>query len=128
VRCAAGQGRSARASEKEYSQAIVDLARLCGWWVHRVHDARRSEPGWPDLFMIRRGVAVAAELKVHPRGLTEAQARTLTALGECGIETRVWTLPEDWEDVVATLSPDERAPRVVARLGPVAGTETGGRT
>ena len=60
-------------TEKGFMQAVVDLARLQGWKVYHTYDARKSEPGFPDLTMVRDGRLVFAELKTEKGKLTPAQ-------------------------------------------------------
>ena len=90
--------------EKGFEQAIVDLATLLGWKVHRVNNSRRSPEGWPDLFLVHpeRGEFFATELKSDGGRLTKAQGAWLDALGACNIETHVWR-PYDWKHVEARL-------------------------
>ena len=49
-------------SEKEFQHQVCQLARLCGWRIYHVHFSQRSEPGFPDLVLVRERV-VYAELK-----------------------------------------------------------------
>ena len=51
-----------------------------------------SGVGWPDLFMVKGGRAIAAELKVGRRKPTEAQLSWLEALADVpGVEAHLWT-------------------------------------
>ena len=68
--------------------------------VHHHHDSRRSEPGWPDLVLLKPGTPgvrarlIVAELKSENGKLTAAQQLWLNGLSEC-IQTYVWR-PADW--------------------------------
>ena len=39
-------------SEEDFRQGISEAATLQGWMVYHTYDSRRSNEGWPDLFMI----------------------------------------------------------------------------
>lgn len=97
-------------NEREWQAKVVDLARWAGWHVFHPYYSRRSEPGWPDLSMVRGDRLVFAELKTRTGRVTEAQHRVLGLLAATGAEVYLWR-PQDWTDVVRVL---ERA-RVPAR-------------
>jgi hypothetical protein len=83
-------------TERELQQAIVDAARWLGWLVYHTHDSRRSEPGFPDLVMVRAPRLVFVELKRAGGRLTDAQKEWLQQL-TMAAETHVW-FPDDWTD------------------------------
>ena len=60
-------------SEKELQQNVVQMARALGWLVFHPYSSQRSEWGWPDLAMARRGTVLFAELKSATGKLTPAQ-------------------------------------------------------
>ena len=74
-----------RMSERQLSAAIVEYAESQGWLVFTINNTKaaglrsHTGEGFPDLFMIRDEVIIAAELKVGDRELTEAQKRWLDA-------------------------------------------------
>ena len=84
-------------TEKQLQGAVVEYARLGGWLVCHTHDSRRSEPGYPDLCMVRDGRLVFAELKSAKGRTTTAQDDWLEALAEVGgcAEVYLWR-PDDW--------------------------------
>ena len=91
--------------EKTLQAFVVQAARSAGWAVYHTFDSRRSEPGFPDLVMIRGGRMIAAELKRHKKQPTEAQERWLNHFRQVsGAEVYVWT-PTDWVDrrIIETL-------------------------
>lgn len=89
-------------AEKLWQARVEQVARRNGWRVYHPHDSRRSEPGWPDLFAVRAGRAVAAELKTRGQP-TAAQQAWLADLDQVpGIETHVW-YPADEDEMQATL-------------------------
>lgn len=94
-------------SEREWQAQVVDAARLLGWRVYHTHDSRRSEPGWPDLALVRDRL-VMAELKTENGRVSEAQSDWLDALRAAGVETYLWR-PSDWDAVLATLQTKQPA-------------------
>ena len=94
-------------TEADFASAIVQLARLQGWFVFYVPDSRRSPAGWPDLTMLKRfgdtTRFICAEIKTQRGRLNAAQRRCLDLLKGCpGIEVYVWR-PEDFDRVVKVL-------------------------
>jgi hypothetical protein len=88
-------------TERGFQQAVVDLARRCGWQVYHTYDSRRStSDGWPDLFLchVGRRQALAVECKRQDGTLTPAQAVWLDTLQACGVECHVWR-PSDFETI-----------------------------
>jgi hypothetical protein len=89
-------------SERDWQQQCLDYARLMGWLVYHTFNSQRSEPGYPDLTMVRERV-VFAELKVGRGRVTHAQTRWLERLQRAGAEAYVWVGPTDWPLVQAAL-------------------------
>ena len=87
-------------TEKEWSQVVVDYARLTGWQVYRTWNSIHSPPGFPDLCMARGPRLVFAELKTERGKLSPAQIAWLDTLAAVpGIEVyRTWR-PSNWETV-----------------------------
>jgi hypothetical protein len=94
-----GDGRNV--TERQWQSQVVEAARLLGWRVYHTHDSRRSEPGWPDLALVRDRL-VMAELKTDNGRVSKAQAGWLDALRTANVETYLWR-PSDWDAVLATL-------------------------
>ncbi len=67
-------------SEKAFQRAVVEYARLAGWKVYHIHDSRRSESGFPDLVLARRGRVIFAELKTEKGRVKPEQREWLTQL------------------------------------------------
>lgn len=90
--------------EKDFQAAVVRLAKLCGWQVFHQYDSRKSEPGWPDLVLMRPPVILFRELKraLRPQAVTIPQRKTLRMLAQCGQDTAIWT-PADWKKIEETL-------------------------
>ena len=60
-------------SERDLQGHVLAIARVRNWLCFHPFDSRRSEWGWPDLAMARRGVVLFAELKSATGRLTPAQ-------------------------------------------------------
>lgn len=89
-------------TEKQWQKQVVELARTLGWTVYHTFDSRRSQPGFPDLVLVRDRV-IYVELKREQGKLTDAQAGWLDRLNRAGAETYCWR-PHDWEDAGMTLA------------------------
>jgi len=91
-------------SEKHFQQRVVDYARLRHWRVQTQWLAVHSPSGWPDVFMVRGGVAIAAELKIdgqEPRANQQAWLDELDAVP--GIVAVCWH-PSDWDQIKRALA------------------------
>lgn len=100
-------------TEKQLQAAIVKTARLLGWRVYHTFDSRRSEPGFPDLTMVRGRLLIFAELKTDKGKVSAAQEAWLDALISTGVGVALWR-PADWLDgtverVLRAEQPNERA-------------------
>lgn len=93
-----------QASEKAFQQKVSDYAREHGWRVYHTFKSASSEPGFPDLVMLRRGVERVAELKVQDNKPTKAQREWLNDYAEVGGQTYVhlW-YPDDWDEIQEVL-------------------------
>lgn len=89
-------------SEKDFMAAAIALAKRNGWIAFHTHDARRSEKGFPDLFLLRNNRALAIELKVHPKKPKPEQLFWVAAMNAAGIVALV-AYPEDWPKIVQLL-------------------------
>jgi VRR-NUC domain len=100
-------------TEKEFQQGVLDWARINGWLAFHAHDSRRSQPGFPDLTLVRGGLLMFVELKTASGRVSPAQQQWLAALSDAGCEVHVWR-PGDWgeiERVLARRAPAGRGPR-----------------
>ena len=93
-------------TEKAFQQAVVDLARLNGWLCYHTYDSRRSEPGFPDLVLLKGRWIIFPELKTEKGRLRPEQRTWLDALREVGIPAPIWR-PSDWKKIVATLERED---------------------
>lgn len=89
--------------ESEFQSLVVAEAKTRGWKVYHTFDSRRSEPGFPDLIMIRGRRKIAAELKMSGNKPTAAQLDWLSAFHRAGDEIAVW-YPHQWAEIVEALA------------------------
>ena len=89
--------------ERDFAQAVVDLAVWCGWRVYRTWNSRHSPRGFPDVVLVRPPAVVIAELKSDCGRVSPAQGDWLEDLAQCpGIEVYLWR-PADWDAIAARL-------------------------
>lgn len=50
-------------TEANFQRVIVEIAEANGWWVYHVYDSRRSNPGFPDLLLLRGATMLLLECK-----------------------------------------------------------------
>ena len=90
-------------TESELLAAVRAVAWRCGWLTYHTHRSDRSEPGFPDLCMVRGGRVVFAELKSEKGRVTRAQQTWLDGLEQAGMEVFVWR-PSDLDGIARLLS------------------------
>ena len=91
-------------TEAEFMAQIVQLAAMHCWMIYHTHDSRNSPSGFPDLFLVRGRVLIAAELKRSPKEKpTLDQKRWLAALNLAGVNCFLWT-PADWPEIEKVLA------------------------
>lgn len=91
-------------SEKDFQQQIVDLARTMGWRVFHVFDSRRSDPGFPDLVLVRGPVLLFLELKSERGRIQPEQAEWIAALKKAKIVEADIVRPNAWAQIEAVLT------------------------
>ena len=72
-------------SECEFMANVKQLARFFGWRVFHNFDARRSDPGFPDLICVRDGHLLFMELKTEKGKATPEQDAWLRELRNVAI-------------------------------------------
>jgi hypothetical protein len=91
-------------TEEQWLQQVRELARLKGWLNYHTRSSRRSDPGFPDLVLVRGHRLIFAELKREKGRVTSHQRAWLEAL-EQTIAAEVFTWrPSDWARVEETLT------------------------
>jgi len=80
-------------TEKDFQATVIALARTYGWIVGFTYDARKSEPGEPDLRMVHpdQHRVIFAELKTANGKLTKGR------LNKSG---RWMTGQDEWQDAL----------------------------
>lgn len=95
-----------RMSEKELLDNVRQAAKQFGWLAYHTHRSDRSEPGFPDLVLVKGTHLLVAELKREDGRTTPAQDEWLNAFR--GVTHRpdavVWR-PRHWvsRDIINTL-------------------------
>ena len=91
-------------SEKHFLLQVRELARLENWLSYHTYRSTKSEPGFPDLVLVRPPRVIFAELKTENGVLTWSQEVWLDRLARCegGLETYMWR-PSDWDQIVEQL-------------------------
>ena len=90
-------------SEREFQAQVIAAAEAMGWLCYHTHDSRRSQPGFPDLIMVRGYRMVALELKVGRNKPTVDQVRWLAALREVWRVDALVARPDDWDSLMELL-------------------------
>ena len=89
-------------TEKQFQMQIVMVAKANGWTVYHTYDSRRSEPGFPDLVLVRDRV-LFRELKTDAGRMSNAQEAWGQKLTEAGADFKVWR-PQDTPDIIKELA------------------------
>lgn len=95
-----------RVTERDWQQTITEAAQVLHWLCYHTYDARRSEPGFPDLICVRDGRVLAIECKTERGKTTPAQEAWLALLETVPGVTAMVARPSDWDRVEATLKGD----------------------
>lgn len=84
-------------TERAFQAQVISMAKMLGWMVYHTHDSRRSEPGFPDLVLVRERI-IYAELKTDKGRQSPEQLIWLSKLNQAGAETYLWR-PRDWDEI-----------------------------
>lgn len=92
-------------SERAWQQQVVDLALLNGYVVYHTYRSDRSQPGYPDLTLVRADPpdTLWVECKTMTGRLSPEQRTWLDTLTVAGNDAYCWR-PSDWDEVVARLA------------------------
>ena len=100
-------------TESDYMQTIIEAARVWGWLVYHAQNSLHSEPGFPDLVLVRPPQVLFVEVKGKLgrlrsgyQGATRwmpGQDEWLTALRACkDVKADVWR-PDMWAEIERVL-------------------------
>ena len=87
--------------ETRFQNQVLKLAKRFGWMAYHTYDARRSEPGFPDLVLVRERV-LFRELKTDTGSISKAQEAWGGALIKAGADFKVWR-PRDMQAIIKEL-------------------------
>lgn len=89
-------------SESALLSYVLEVAALRSWLAYHTRDSRGSNPGFPDLVLVRRPRLIFAELKSAGRYPTPAQRDWLLELEHVAesrpLEVYVWR-PADLDEI-----------------------------
>jgi hypothetical protein len=96
-------------TEKQFQEAVLEYAKLCGWRTYHPFDSRRSTHGYPDLTLVRDGTLIFAELKTETGRLSAAQCDWLEDLAAVSHGAAPWVIvrtwrPADWPEIERLLA------------------------
>jgi hypothetical protein len=93
-----------KADESGFMATVTRLARLYGWKVFHILDARKSEADFPDLILWRRGDftvrLIVIELKTETGNVTDGQEDCISAFQwHMGNVLASVKRPSDWPEI-----------------------------
>lgn len=77
-------------SEATLQTRVEQLARELGWIHYHTYNSRRSQPGFPDLVLVRRGRILWRELKTTHGKPSADQKKWLDALAVANADVGIW--------------------------------------
>ena len=89
-------------TEKQFQAKVLKIAKQTGWTVYHTYDSRRSQPGFPDLVLVRDRV-LYRELKTNTGKQSEAQKIWERSLLKANADFKVWR-PKDIDAIVKELT------------------------
>ena len=95
-------GMDIRITEKMFQQAVVDYARYRGWATYHTYNSRRSEPGFPDLVLLKGERLLFAELKTMRGRVSPAQELWAVRLKSAAAPVYLWR-PNMWPQIEQVL-------------------------
>ena len=93
-------------SERQFQTQVVSLAKQFGWMVYHTYDSRRSEPGFPDLVLVRDRI-LYRELKSETGRITPTQKQWGERLTLAGADYAIWR-PSDMPHIIKQLTTREK--------------------
>lgn len=92
-------------TERQWQTAIVRTAKQFGWVCYHPKYSIGSDPGYPDLTLVKPPRIIFAELKTATGKVSQHQQAWLDLLRDCdGVETYLWRAEsDDLEDIAHIL-------------------------
>ena len=90
-------------SEAAFQAQVVELAEALGWHAYHTHDSRRSNPGCPDLELLRGATMLRLELKTEKGAVSDAQQAYIDRLKQIKFVYADVVRPSHWEQLVGAL-------------------------
>jgi hypothetical protein len=84
-------------TETQLQNYIIELAGALGYRHYHPYDSRKSQPGFPDLTLVKGTRLIFAELKSAKGTTSPEQIEWLAALRGTSAEVYLWR-PCDWVD------------------------------
>lgn len=103
-------------TEAQWQQIIIDAARALQWLVYHTYDSRRSNPGWPDLILVKPPRLIALEVKKEKGRVRPEQIAWIDALGQIPGVTAAIVRPSDWDRVEKILKGEDEILEVLSRV------------
>ena len=91
-------------SEKDWQIQVLDLAQNCGWKAYHTFDSRRSNPGFPDLVLVRGVQVLCLELKTEKGVVSDAQQEWIDKLDKAKRVEAAVARPSNWPDIERALT------------------------
>lgn len=92
-------------SEAQWQDQLTSLALLNGYLVYHTHRSDRSQPGYPDLTLVRASPpdVLWVECKTETGRVSPDQQHWLDTLKAAGHDAYLWR-PRHWDDAVTRLT------------------------
>lgn len=68
-------------TERDYQDLIISAAKTFGWTCYHTYLSRRSEPGFPDLCLVKPPTLIFLEVKTEHGRVGPRQAHWIAILG-----------------------------------------------
>ncbi len=102
-------------TEAQWQRVIVDAAHALQWMVYHTYDSRRSNPGWPDLVLVKPPRLLAIEVKAEKGRVRPEQIIWLAALDQIPGVTAMLARPSDWGRIESLLKGEDEILEVLNR-------------
>ena len=89
--------------EADFQRLIVEAAGYLGYAVYHTFDSRRSNPGWPDLVLLKQGHMICLEVKTERGRVRPEQVVWIAELDQVPGVTAMIVRPSQWDQVEALL-------------------------